>query len=421
MTTPIGLHDDAAPASATIDGVVPARVESAATIDDVQRLVRDTAEAGGSLIASGRGRHLDVGGAPARCDLLLRLAPLAAIREHHAADMTVTVEAGCTLAALDEVLAAAGQWLPLDAPAPAATTIGGLVAANLSGPLRCSQGTVRDLLLGLRWVSADGTPVAAGGRVVKNVAGYDLHKAHVGALGTLGTVVEATFKVRPRPEHERALVIACADPPAAVATALDARDAVEPAWLEVASAGVLELDAGAGVVVGWLGLDEELDAAERTVRAALAGVGRARVVGALADADARELRLRLADFALEAAAAVLRVATLPDALGHAVATLVDAAGGAGIRWAGHAASGVARVAVVDPDRVAGLVARLRPALEADGGALVVERAGPGVKHALAPHGGVFGDPGPGRALMQRLKDAFDPRRVLAPGRYVAGI
>src|SRR5690606_7391068 len=118
------------------------------------------------------GRHLAIGGVPERLDVLLQLDLLNRIREHAAADMTVTVEAGCTLATLAATLAEAGQWLPLDPPAPEETTVGGLIAANLSGPLRASQGTVRDLLLGLRWIAPDGALVAGGGRVVKNVAGY---------------------------------------------------------------------------------------------------------------------------------------------------------------------------------------------------------------------------------------------------------
>lgn len=410
---PVGIH--------AIDGVVPARVADAATVDDVRDAVRATAAAGEALIASGRGRHLDIGETPARCDLLLRLAPLSRIRELHAADMTITVEAGCTLAEVDAALAGEGQWLALDAPAPHDTTVGGFLAANLSGPLRASHGTARDLLLGLRWVSAQGELVAAGGKVVKNVAGYDLHKAHVGALGTLGVLVEATFKVRPRPPHERAIVVACADARSAITAALDARDTVEPAWLEAASGDVLGVEGPAGIAVGWLGIEPELDDAERRVRERLTASDGASVVRTLADADAAALRRRIADVALGPAAAVLRVATLPDALGDAIASVAARTSGSAARWTAHAANGVARVCVDEPSSLAEIVASARPRLERDGASLVVERATADVKQSLVAHGGVFGDPGPGRALMRRLKDAFDPGRVLSPGRYVAGI
>src|SRR6185295_4492682 len=192
--------------------------------------------------------------------VLLRLDRLARVVDHQAADMTVTVEAGCPLPALAAVLAAAEQWLPLDPPRPEATTVGGMIAANLAGPLRASQGRVRDLLLGVRVVEASGALVASGGRVVKNVAGYDLPKLHVGALGTVGVIVEATFKVRPRPACEAAVLIACR-------TARDAAEAAEgildshaaPLWIEVAGPGGLAEGPGEGaaVAVGLGGIAEE--------------------------------------------------------------------------------------------------------------------------------------------------------------------
>lgn len=417
MSTTVSANGD----PLAIDGVVPGRVVDAGSVDEVRDLLRGAAAAGEATIASGRGRHLSLGAPPARCDVLLRLAGLAGIREHHAADMTITVEAGCTLADVDAALAREGQWLGIDAPVPGETTVGGFLAANLSGPLRASHGTARDLLLGLRWVSPGGDLVAAGGKVVKNVAGYDLHRTHVGALGTLGVLVEATFKVRPRPAHERALLITCRDARHAIAIALDARDACEPAWLEAATGEALGIAGAAGIAIGWLGIASELDDAERRVRACVAGVVGVHVQQVLTDVDAAALRHRLADLSLAPAAAVLRIATLPDALGEALASLLADDAGAGTSWAAHAANGVARLLVADDAAVVPLLAAARPRLERSGGALVVERAGANVKHALAPHGGVFGDPGPGRELMRRLKDAFDPDRLLAPGRYVAGI
>src|SRR5207248_1103948 len=217
-----------------------------------------------------------------------------------AGDMTVTVEAGCTLAALAKTLATSGQWLPLDPPWPEATTIGGLVAANLSGPLRASQGRVRDLLLGIRVVGADGALVSGGGRVV-GLAGIAEEVAH-------------------------------------------------------ARARTLEL-------------------------------AKARGLHAITVADGAALRARLADFALEPAEAVLRAAMLPTEVGAFIARASRS--GAALRCLGHAASGVVRVAVPEARAVAGLVATLRPGLEARGGSLVVERATPEVKAQVD----VWGDPG----------------------------
>ena len=390
----------------TVDGVVPASVVRPTSVAEVEAAVRAAAAEGRALVAAGRGAHLAIGAPPRRLDVLLCLERLDRVLAHEAADMTVTVEAGCSLARLAEVLAAAGQWLPLDPPCPEATTVGGLVAANLSGPLRASQGTVRDLLLGLRVVGADGALVTGGGRVVKNVAGYDLPKLHVGALGSVGVIVEATFKVRPRPACEEAVVLACPHVRAAADAALAVRDAAEPLWLEID---------GTTVVVGLGGSAEEV--AEG--RAAVGAVAAARGLEAVEVADGAAVRARLAAFPTEPAAAVLRAAVLPLDVGATLADVEAAAraGGARVRWAAHASCGVVRVAVAEPAAVAPLVGALRPRIAAREGTLVVERAAAAVKRGLD----VWGDAGSGVDLMRRIKAAFDPAGIFAPGRFVAGL
>src|SRR5438132_1191951 len=301
--------------------------------DEVRR-VRAAARAGASLVAQGLGAHLSVGAPPARLDVVLGLDRLARVIDHQAGDMTVTVEAGCTLAALAKTLATSGQWLPLDPPWPDATTIGGLIAANLSGPLPASQGRVRDLLLGIRVVGADGALVSGGGRVVKNVAGYDLPKLHVGALGTLGVIVEATFKVRPRPACEEAVVIAARSVEAAAETALGVMASeAAPLWLEVGGPGALPEGPGDGaaVVVGLAGIAEEVAHA----RARTLELAKARGLRAITVADGAALRARLAGFALEPAAAVLRAGMLPTEFGEFIARVSRC--GAALRCLAHAA------------------------------------------------------------------------------------
>jgi FAD/FMN-containing dehydrogenase len=137
------------------------------------------------------------------------LAALNRVIEHTAEDMTVTVEAGLTLAALQAQLALQRQWLPIDPPNPHATTISEILNANLSGPRRYGCGTIRDHLIGLRVLLADGRVIQCGGKVVKNVAGYDLQKLFVGSRGSLGVIVEATFKLRPVPETEQFVGARC--------------------------------------------------------------------------------------------------------------------------------------------------------------------------------------------------------------------
>jgi len=403
-------------AADAVDGVVPRAVVRPGSIDEVRSCVGAAAGIRAALVTSGLGAHLDLGGPPARLDVLLRLDRLAAVVDHQAGDMTVTVEAGCALPHLAGTLATAGQWLPLDPPRPATTTIGGLIAADLSGPLRASQGRVRDLLLGIRVVGFDGALVSGGGRVVKNVAGYDLPKLHVGALGTVGVIVEATFKVRPRPAREEAVRIATKSPREATEVALALLDdpEVAPYWLEVVGSGVLDGD-GAAAVVGLAGIPEEVEHARARVLAAT----RTRGLEAMTVADGDALRLRLGAIPGEPAAALLRAAMLPADVGEfmehvdAVARTMDARA----RSIAHAANGVVRIAIEQPGVAASLIAALRPALAARGGSFVVERAVPSVKVSCD----VWGDAGPGFPLMRRLKEAFDPAGILAPGRFVGGL
>ena len=401
-----------------VDGLVPACVVRPAGVAEVQACVRAAAAEGAALVATGLGAHLDIGAPPSRPPILLRLDRLARVVDHQAGDMTVTAEAGCSLGVLADALSTAAQWLPIDPPRPRSTTVGGLIAANLAGPLRASQGGVRDLLIGIRTVGADGAVVASGGRVVKNVAGYDLPKLHVGALGTVGVIVEATFKVRPRPAREEAVVIACRSVDAAGETALAVMTGpFVPLWLEVAGPGGLPEGPGDGaaVVVGLGGIPEEVADA----RARAMDLARTRGLAALAVRDGAGLRTRLADFAVEPAAAVLRAGVLPTDVGGLMADVTARARALAVplRCLAHAASGVVRIAVPGTDAVTALVSALRPGLEARGGSLVVERATPAVK-ALVD---VWGDVGPGIDLMRGLKAAFDPSGIFAPGRFVGGV
>ena len=217
--TPAVANGDRAHACA-VDGLHPRCIVSPATVDELCRCVAAIDAADGALIAFGSGSRLGVGRRPRRYDVALSTRRLQRVLAHEAADMTVSVEAGVTVAELNAVLGEAGQHLPLDPPHPELTTIGGLIATDASGPLRLSHGKVRDLLIGIRVVLADGTLVKGGGRVVKNVAGYDLMKLFTGSYGTLGVIVEATFKVRPLPEHEAVIVVPAATTAEAITTAL---------------------------------------------------------------------------------------------------------------------------------------------------------------------------------------------------------
>ncbi|HVM97236.1 MAG TPA: FAD-binding oxidoreductase, partial [Candidatus Acidoferrales bacterium] len=204
-----------------IAGMAPSAVLYPASVANVGDCLATAHELGLGIVPVGNGTQLGLGNPPRRYDAALSLRSLRRIVAQEPGDMTVTVEAGCTLAELNSRLSTAGQWLPLDPPCPEHTTVGGLIATDAWGPSRFSQGKVRDLLIGISVVLADGRAVHGGGRVVKNVAGYDLMKLFAGSFGTLGIITEATFKLRPRPELSSVMVCEAANLPEAVEVGLE--------------------------------------------------------------------------------------------------------------------------------------------------------------------------------------------------------
>ncbi|CAN5262895.1 FAD-binding oxidoreductase [soil metagenome] len=197
------------PKTLSIDGFGPLSVHRPATVADVGTLVKQQRAAKQGIYPVGGRTQLDFGLVPTKPGIALDMTALNKVIDYPARDMTITVEAGITLAELQAVLAKEGQWLPLDAPHPERSTLGGLVATNTSGPRRLGYGTLRDFVIGISFINDNGDEIKGGGRVVKNVAGYDLMKLHTGALGTLGVITQLTLKVRPKPEHADGLFVTC--------------------------------------------------------------------------------------------------------------------------------------------------------------------------------------------------------------------
>src|SRR6516225_9507792 len=190
-----------------VDGVLPRLAIIPETVEQVSQAVTLANQQGLTLITRGGGSRLNLGSIPERFDVLLETTKLTRLLEHEAPDLTCHAEAGSTIAALQAQLATKGQWLALDPPDAQQATIGGVLASNASGPKRLRYGTARDMVIGLHVVQASGEVARSGGRVVKNVAGYDLNKLYIGSLGTLGIIVEANFKLQPLPAEERTLIL----------------------------------------------------------------------------------------------------------------------------------------------------------------------------------------------------------------------
>ncbi|NUP65013.1 MAG: FAD-binding oxidoreductase, partial [Nonomuraea sp.] len=221
----------------TVGGVPPRWVALPETVEEIAAVLRACAAHDLAVVPVGGGTKLHWGPPPSRCDVLLDLCCLNEVLEHAAGDLVVRVQAGVTMETLSGVLAAKGQELALDVPFADDATVGGTLAAALPGPRSFRYGTARDLLIGVTVVLADGTIARSGGKVVKNVAGYDLGKLFTGSYGTLGVIAEATFRLHPLPA-ERCWVTAetSADDVPGIAAALAASQA-EPSAVEVERPG----------------------------------------------------------------------------------------------------------------------------------------------------------------------------------------
>ena len=234
----------AAPGDA-VAGVMPSYAASVATVAEASALMRAAAEHDLAVVARGSGSRLAWGAAPQRCDLVVDTLQMNRVVEHAAGDLVARVQAGAGLDQLGEVLGSAGQQLALDRPpagggqqAAGTATIGGTLATGTAGPRRLRYGTPRDLVIGITVVRADGTVASSGGKVVKNVAGYDLGKLFAGSYGTLGLIVEAVFRLHPLPAAAGYTTLDAAGPAtAARAVATAAASELAPTAVEISRAG----------------------------------------------------------------------------------------------------------------------------------------------------------------------------------------
>ncbi len=392
--------------SDAVDGVLPGVVARPDDTAQVAEVLKAATAHSLTVVPRGRGTKMSWGTAPASANVLLDVSGLDQVLDHQAGDLIVEAQAGARLAEVQAVVGEARQRLTLDETVPGAS-IGGTIATNTSGPRRVAIGNARDLLIGITVVRADGVVAKAGGRVVKNVAGYDLGKLMIGSAGTLAVVVDAVFRLHPLPKAHQWVSVSVDDPAEAqrhVQAVLHAQAvpaAIEVDWVE-----------GRGSVSVLLeGRDEGVAARSSTVRDLLGGSSTASVdppaggatypwdLGATGDQRSTALKLT---FALSGLSGVLAAATR-----------------AGASLRGSAGSGVAYAAVpagTPVSTVRGAVDRLRRACSEHRGTVVVVDAPADVKAAVDVWG-----PIPAIDLMRRVKDQFDPNHRLAPGRFVGGI
>lgn len=426
-------------AAYAIDGVRPGLVVRPADEEEIMAVLRLAAEHQATVFPRGGGSHMFLGHTPTRVDVVLSLERLQQQLAYEPADMTTTVQAGISVAALQQTLHAHGQFLALDPPLTAASTLGGVLMTNASGPRRLLYGTARDLVLGTTVITVDGTRAKAGGRVVKNVTGYDVTKLYIGSLGTLAILVELTCKLHPLPPGEVTLTLSCAtaaDVATLLATVLRVPLRLSSLDLVNAAAGAglaaragLSLPKAAYTLIARLeGPPAVTQSQEQRLRTAVQGLGFTQPVPIHAWHETTQERCWHALETLThgmvnakepTACLVAKVSLLMSAL-PALCQDIDALAAPWLLKA-HAGSGIAYLALpettADSTQLLGHLQALEACVARHQGHLVLERAPVAVKQRWP----VWGPRRDDFTLMQALKTSYDPQRRLNPGRFLGGL
>jgi glycolate oxidase FAD binding subunit len=412
-----------------VAGVRPGWVAAPGSVAEAAAAMRAAAELGLAVVPRGSGSRLAWGLPPRRCDLVIETGGLDRVIEHASGDWVASVQAGVRMDQLAGVLGEAGQQLSLDVPGPAGT-VGGVLATGVAGPRRLRYGAPRDLLTGITVVRADGRVAKSGGKVVKNVAGYDLGKLFAGSYGTLGLIVEATFRLHPVPATAAYITLRCAgaaEAAAAVAAAVESQ-------LQASAVEIERAAPGAPVGVSVLLEGSNTDGVPERVSRMLGLLGDGAAAAAEPPGWWPSERARPGESARGHGAAgagdgtLIRIGFWSGALRLVLDGLDEAAAASGLEPAvgGSPGAGVLQVAVdtlAEPAAVARFVTSLRATVgrigggfPASRGSVVVLTAPPLVRAEVDAWG-----PVPGAALMRAVKDQFDPEHRLAPGRFAGGI
>ncbi|HEX4804061.1 MAG TPA: FAD-binding oxidoreductase [Myxococcaceae bacterium] len=395
-------------------GTVPRWVHSPTTLDEAAEFVSVTAREGLALGFVGGGTELELGAPVGKLDAVLQTARLTKIVEYAPADMIVTAEAGLTLARLSEALAEHRQRLALDPPALERATLGGIIAANSFGPRRARFGSVRDLLIGISVIQADGTRIRGGGKVVKNVAGFDLPKLMCGSLGTLGLIATATFRLHPAPEMERTVVVASCTAPQVRALVDRLKTAqLEPVSVVALSRGVSRFDVAVRFEGFGAGVNEQI--------ARLARLQQAREDSLeQLDEPAAQAWWRRQDEARLRGQLRVKLAALPSHIDSILPSIDAVRRGlkdATFIWYASLGLGFLAGDPSDVEEASRALSQARLQLEGLGGSLVLQAAPRQIRAAV----GEWGSVAAAFPVMQKMKERFDPVHRLNPGRFVGGI
>jgi glycolate oxidase FAD binding subunit len=393
-----------------------------ASVEELCQTVREHVAPGHAIYPQGGRTALDYGGIPRRPGVAIDTTGISRLIDYPFADMTITVEAGMTLSALHAILAEQHQRVLVDAPNPASATVGGIYATNTSGPRRFAAGRPRDQIIGVSFVTSEAVVVKGGGRVVKNVAGYDFPKLLTGSMGTLGIITQLTLKVRPIPEAS-ALVWVPFWNPKSLADTLDQlnKSGTRPVALEFLNgSGARTVGQGLGLPTGSgilaIGYEDNAGSVRWQIDRLKSELGR-NDIAILEGVDAQPLWEALTDFQTARSGPISFVANLRPS---SVASFVEALDPQ--RWSAqaHAGNGIVRAHAQGEWTLEGMTQQIKKfqALAArDGGNLILARCPTRWKESLQ----VWGEPRLDWAIAERIKAALDPHAAMNPGRFVGRI
>lgn len=425
-----GVLPEAESASYAIDGCVPKAVVLPTSVQEIQDLLQFAAKQGLSVIPAGAGTKLGIGNLSEKVDVVLSTIHLNSVIEYEPADLTVTVEAGIRLAALQKELAKHRQFLALNPPYAERCTIGGIVATNTSGSLRLRHGTARNQVLGMRVVHANGTVVKSGGKVVKNVAGYDLNKLYIGAFGTLGIITEVALKLSPIPTRQAIVATEFQDVQNAVNTGLNI---VSSQTLPMFVNLFINFDPRSPetpgqrkfVLVTGFGGDPETVAWQSTQSREIMEQNGGKGVTTIADESQQHIQETIQEFSANngnTERVIVKVNLKRTDIAEFSEHIIGASWTHNVQMMALLGNGVLYLTIpvvseTDFQALSEVLTTLRQsALEVQGN-LIIERAPPELKRYID----VWGPVGKTLHLMKQVKTKFDTDGLLNPGRFIASI
>lgn len=395
-----------------VDGLIPKLICTPVTTQRLADTVRICSDAQATIAPWGGGTAMILGNPPRSLDVVIKTTQLNRLIDHDHANLTATVQSGIALVTLQAALAPHKQFVPFDPPLPERSTVGGVVAANLNGPRRSSYGSVRDMVIGMKVILASGETVKAGGKVVKNVAGYDMCKLFTGSLGTLGIIVEVTLRVAPLPAHSATIIAT-----GTVAKAMECASQLMRAKL-LPTAVYLHNSNGAASWQVAVSFDGFAKTVARQTNELTEMAQRLGLKQEIVDGEKQQYWRAIADLPVSQERLTYRLTVPRGALMRTISTILDwqkASQAPAI--CADVATGTLWLAVPANQETVDLFPRLIALAQEQRGHAIIFAAPSPQKIAID----VWGQTTPAHAFMRKIKQEFDPMGQLNPGRFIGGL